>query len=93
MTSERLAEIRKLRGLMFSPEQIELIMGEKGLAQLILKENSPEWEAAEGGRLEQMAKQRAMIFELAERGSSPAQQMALKLMNDERVNEAGRMAE
>jgi hypothetical protein len=78
---------------MFSPEQIELIMGEKGLALLILKENTPEWEAAEGGRLEQMAKQRAMIFELAERGSSPAQQMALKLISDERVNEARRLAE
>lgn len=59
-----------------------LVRNEKELAKAIRTEGSPEYTAYHKGRLLAEAKIRKSIFSHAAAGSSPAQQMALGIIED-----------
>jgi hypothetical protein len=82
LTVEQIQEAEGLSGLFFIPEDILLIMG--------LPENTMQdkdfQRAYKRGRLISEAKIRKSIFEHAQNGSSPAQNMAVKIIEDSKLD-------
>ena len=80
---EELAEVEALAGLFFSPREIAVMM------ELMLPEILEQLDNSEGnfycafqkGRLQNEVDLRKSIFQLARAGSSPAQTMAMDLLN------------
>lgn len=81
----RLNEVERLAGLMFSAFEVGLITGiEEG------NRDDAFEQAMLRGRLKQEAEVRKSVFELATSGSAPAQTLAVQLINQARVEAAGR---
>jgi hypothetical protein len=83
MNDTDLKEVQELAELHFSRKEVATILGlDADLAE------SEEFEKAfETGRLLCDAQLRRAIFKLAKQGSSPAQNLALKIMEADRVRE------
>lgn len=83
LTPEDLAEVENLAGLFFSPREIAVML------ELILPEILEQLDNSEGnfyrafqkGRLQNEVNLRKAIMQLARAGSSPAQTMAMDLLN------------
>jgi len=80
----RLNEVERLAGLMFSAFEVGLITGE-----VAPTEGDAFEHAMLRGRLKEEAEVRKSIFELAKSGSAPAQTLAVQLIGQARVAAAG----
>lgn len=74
-------QIETYAGLFFSREEIAIIMelGEKEIAALAFV-GSPEYKAFHKGRLVAESEIRNSILEMAKKGSSPAQALAMDIL-------------
>lgn len=83
LTEDQINKIRQLAGLFFSPKEIAIIMElpVEAFCKECRKENSVAYSAFLGGRLQEEALVRKSIVDFAKKGSTPAQTMALDLIN------------
>lgn len=82
MTEEQLQTIEQLAGLFYSPEKVA-IMTEIDIDALKMPEN-PAYKAYWKGYYQSEAEFRTKVVALAKAGSSPAQTMTLKFIQDMR---------
>lgn len=83
ITAEELAEVESLAGLFFSPREISLMLElplPEILEQLDINDGN-FYRAFQKGRLQNEVDLRKAIMQLARAGSSPAQTMAMDLLN------------
>lgn len=92
MTPEILDKIKTLAGLLFSPKEIAIMLGIEDSAFILRckQEGCEEYIAYQGGRLEEEMMIRKSILTLAHNGSSPAQTLAMKLIDESRLKEIER---
>lgn len=84
-TTNHLNEVERLAGLMFNVFEVGLITGTD------TANPTDEFEKAMlRGRLREEAEVRKSVFDLAKAGSAPAQMLAVQLINQARVEAAGR---
>ena len=84
---EELAEIGKLAAVFYTPKQIALIL-ELPVAEFVeacSEEGTVCFNAFFGGRLKSEYEVRAAVVQLAKAGSSPAQTMAMQLLNNSQM--------
>ena len=74
---------------MFNRHEIAVIMevDPVELSDLLLDKQSPACKAFQRGRLKREAELRKGIFDLAQNGSSPAQTMAIKLIENAKADD------
>jgi len=84
-----LSDLETYASLMFSKSEIAVIMevDPHDLSELIDDPNSPAGKAFQRGRLKREAELRKGIFDLAQNGSSPAQTLALKLVENAKADD------
>jgi hypothetical protein len=83
ITAEELAEVERLAGLFFSPREIAVML-ELHLPEILEQLDSNEgnfYRAFQKGRLQNEVDLRKAIMQLARAGSSPAQTMAMDILN------------
>ena len=83
ITAEELAEVESLAGLFFSPREISVML-ELPLPEILeqIDINAGNfYRAFQKGRLQNEVDLRKAIMQLARAGSSPAQTMAMDLLN------------
>ncbi len=92
MTDEQLNEIERLAGLFIKPADIALIVGltAKDLEGMINFPQTDEFKAYYKGKLISMAELRKSVITLAKQGSSPAQSLAAKMLDDMNMDELDR---
>ncbi|WP_338765943.1 hypothetical protein WAF17_02715 [Bernardetia sp. ABR2-2B] len=88
LTAELKKDIEDFAAVYFTHEQICISL------ELDLEEFENDYESegeiyrlVQKGKLQRLYKQRKMIFELAENGSTPAQQMAMKIIETQSLKE------
>jgi hypothetical protein len=88
LTEEQLAAIEQMAALQFSPQEVAIITGagDAGAEFQALSEFS---QAMLRGNLREQALVRTGIFQHAKNGSSPAQVLALQLIEQYKVSQAG----
>ncbi len=84
-----LSDMETYASLMFTKGEIALIMevDPRDLSELIDDPQSPAGKAFQRGRLKREAELRKGIFDLAQNGSSPAQTLALKLVENAKADD------
>ena len=84
LNSKQLEESKKLAGLQFTPAEIAMILGVNTKTYVLLCKtaDTPEHDHYHGGRLTIEVKLRKSIIDLALQGSSPAQTLAKKFMEE-----------
>jgi len=83
ITQEELIEVENLAGLFFSPREISVML-ELHLPEILEQLDTSEGNfhrAFQKGRLQNEVDLRKAIMQLARAGSSPAQTMAMNLLN------------
>ena len=88
LTPEQIADIELYAGLQFSSTEVAIITG-AGDAGPDFAGLDPFSQAMLRGQLRESAKVRQRIFEHANNGSSPAQVLALELIEQAKVAAAG----
>ncbi len=90
MTEEQLKSLEEFASLMFTLEEIALILEVdfQELSEGVRDPDSDQFKAFQKGRLEREAQLRTSIFTLAANGSSPAQMSALKLIEHAKMDDA-----
>lgn len=90
MTQEILDEIERLAGLFMTPDAIAVIIGMKheDFWEELYDTDSPIYQHYYRGKYKSEAEVRQAIIKLAKQGSSPAQSMAIRFLNDNTTNEA-----
>lgn len=83
ITSEELAEVENLAGLFFSPREISVMMefDADEINEHLDSRQGDFYRAFQKGRLQNEVDLRKAIMQLARAGSSPAQTMAMDLLN------------
>lgn len=81
---EHLEDIEKFAGLLFSIEEIAIILELKALE---IVESQKAQNAYDRGRLKTEAELRVSIIEMAKNGSQPAQTQLLKLIQAQKLND------
>lgn len=88
LTPEQLKEVEDYAGCLFTPGEIAIIMGfDVESCQGLLIENKEFKNAYQRGKLISEAAIRKSIIELAQKGSGPAQVLAMQLFDKLRLNE------
>lgn len=89
MSDQDLIDIKRLAELQFSWKEISFMLGlnVQEFSRRLDNENDEVYKAYQGGKMEMEMKVRKSIFTLANAGSSPAQAMAQKLIEQRRVEE------
>ena len=84
LSSAQLEESRKLAELQFTPAEIAMILGvnTKQYVLLCRTPDTPEHDRYHGGRLTTEIKLRKSIIDLALQGSSPAQTLVKKFLEE-----------
>jgi len=84
-----LSDLESYSSLMFNRNEIAVIMevDPAELAELLSETQSPAFRAFQRGRLKREAELRKGIFDLAQNGSSPAQTMAIKLIENAKADD------
>lgn len=82
MDNKNLEEIRQLGALSYTPQKVAMIMGldDQQLQELINDADSPLFKQYWAGFYETDMKVRKSVFDLAAKGSSPAQAEARRLL-------------
>jgi hypothetical protein len=90
LTDQELAEVAAHAGLLFSPEDIAIIMGVdiEEFKRDFKLDGSPIRMAYLAAKLKAEAEIRKSIFNLAKAGSSPAQTLLLKLVENANIDAA-----
>jgi len=88
-TENFLTDLESYAALMFNRSEIAVIMevDTAELAELLSETQSPAFRAFQRGRLKREAELRKGIFDLAQNGSSPAQTMAIKLIENAKADD------
>ncbi len=84
-----LSDLESYSSLMFSRNEIAVIMelDPVELSELLRDTQSLAFRAFQRGRLKREAELRKGIFDLAQNGSSPAQTMAIKLIENAKADD------
>jgi hypothetical protein len=84
-----LSDLESYSALMFTRHEIAVIMelDPDALSDLLTDKQSPAYKAFQRGRLKREAELRKGIFDLAQNGSSPAQTMAIKLIENAKADD------
>jgi len=84
-----LSDLESYSALMFARNEIAVIMevDPDALSDLLTDKQSPAYKAFQRGRLKREAELRKGIFDLAQNGSSPAQTMAIKLIENAKADD------
>lgn len=84
-----LSDLESYSSLMFTRHEIAVIMevDPDALSELLQEKQSPASQAFRRGRLKREAELRKGIFDLAQNGSSPAQTMAIKLIENAKADD------
>jgi hypothetical protein len=84
-----LSDLESYSSLMFNRNEIAVIMevDPAELSELLRETQSPAFRAFQRGRLKREAELRKGIFDLAQNGSSPAQTMAIKLIENAKAED------
>jgi len=84
-----LSDLESYSALMFARHEIAVIMevDPAELSELLRETQSPAFRAFQRGRLKREAELRKGIFDLAQNGSSPAQTMAIKLIENAKADD------
>lgn len=84
-----LSDLESYSALMFARHEIAVIMevDPAELLELLRETQSPAFRAFQRGRLKREAELRKGIFDLAQNGSSPAQTMAIKLIENAKADD------
>ena len=84
-----LSDLESYSSLMFSRGEIAVILevDPLELSELLDDSQSPASRAFQRGRLKREAELRKGIFDLAQNGSSPAQTMAIKLIENAKADD------
>mgnify|MGYP001582592429 CR=1 FL=1 len=87
ITAEDLAEINKLAAAFYVPKEIAMILElPTGLfMEACTTEGTECFNAFNGGRLKSEYEVRAAVVQLAKAGSSPAQTMAMQMINTSKM--------
>lgn len=89
LTKEQLNEVTEWAMALFSPKEIALIMelDELAFAQAIAAKQGDIYKHYMKGRLISEGKIKKAVINLAESGSSPAQTLALKMIEEIKIDE------
>ena len=89
MDNAQLSDLETYASLMFTKNEIAVIMemDPHDLSDKIGDPQSPAGKAFQRGRLKREAELRKGIFDLAQNGSSPAQTLALKLVENAKAED------
>jgi hypothetical protein len=84
-----LSDLESYSALMFTRHEIAVIMevDPVELSELLRETQCPAFRAFQRGRLKREAELRKGIFDLAQNGSSPAQTMAIKLIENAKADD------
>ncbi len=85
LTNEQLEEIKRLAELAFVPREIAVMVELDNIDHFVYQcevSGTPEYRAFHGGRLQRQHDLREKIFKLADSGSSPAQTMAMNILQE-----------
>ncbi len=82
MASERIDNIEEFGKTLFTYKEVELVMGEPGLAAVLAEPSTPEHAAYEKGRLMSIYLLRQSTLKMAQNGSAPAQAALEKIIKD-----------
>jgi len=83
-TAEELIEIEEMASLLFSPDKISKILGVElhDFTECLMRVHHPATIAFARGSLKTEAELRKSILKLAKQGSSPAQNLSLKMLDE-----------
>lgn len=88
LTKETLSEITRLSALLFTPRDIAVMLEISPVEEFIAectREGNSVYTAFQSGRLQTEVDLRNSIIKLAKSGSSPAQTMAMDILNKSRI--------
>jgi len=85
LTDEQLKQVEEYASYFFSPKEICIILGIDHKTTLTI-EGSEFSNAYQKGSLLSQAKVRKSIIDLAQKGSSPAQALAVQMMDKIKIN-------
>ncbi|MGB4775703.1 MAG: hypothetical protein WBP45_11050 [Daejeonella sp.] len=89
LNDDQLTEIERLSGLFMKPGDISTIIGisKSEFGEMLKEQGSPAYQAYYRGKLLSEAEVRKSIITMAKQGSSPAQTLANKLLEDMNIDE------
>lgn len=84
LTTDQLAELESMASFFFNYEEIAIVLDvdTADLEDELLDETSPIYRAYQRGKLKSKMELRKSILTLAKQGSSPAQTLALRILDD-----------
>ncbi|WP_347268972.1 hypothetical protein [Paracoccus sp. (in: a-proteobacteria)] len=87
ISDDELKEVKRLAGLFFVPQEIALMLEKETsfFCEECFKPLSKLYNAFQGGRLQGEVDLRTGILKMAKAGSSPAQTMALDLLDHSKI--------
>lgn len=91
ITDEELGEVKNLAELFFTPAEIALMLelNDTEVTESARDEESKFYRAFQSGRLQSELELRKSILKLAKSGSSPAQTMAIDMLNKSKIKMLG----
>lgn len=84
LTSDQLTELESLASYFFTPDECAIVLGidTDDLEMALMDDDHPAYAAYQRGKLKSKLELRKSILTLAKQGSSPAQTMALRLLDE-----------
>jgi hypothetical protein len=84
LSNDQLAELESLASYLFSPDEIAIVLDVDAdqLEDELLDETSTIYRAYQRGKLKSKLELRKSILTLAKQGSSPAQTLAMRILED-----------
>lgn len=87
LSSDELEKVKRMAAAAFSYEEISTVLElDATTFRANMQDGSPIYNAYRSGLLSRQLELRERIFKDAKNGSSPAQAMAYKLLNDAEIN-------
>ncbi len=90
-STEQLKQVTELASLFFTPAEIALMMewDSETFIEDYKNEDHPAFKAFHSGRLQSEVDLRKSIIKMAKSGSSPAQTMAMEMLNKSKIKLIG----
>lgn len=89
LDKNKLIELERLAGVFYTVPQIAIVLQVEQLdldREIFRNGNTPEYTAYHKGKLQSEADVRQAIFKAAKDGSGPAQALAMKLIEDNKID-------